>query len=54
MLFPRILLDLSYSYVTMTQTELDRHAVHLESRCALRLQYVDLVQAYIDAHGHHF
>jgi hypothetical protein len=24
-----------------------------ESRCALRLRYVDLVQACIDAHGHH-
>jgi hypothetical protein len=25
-----------------------------ENRCALRLRYVDLVQAYIDAGGHHF
>jgi hypothetical protein len=25
-----------------------------ESRCALRLQYVDLVQVCIDARGHHF
>jgi hypothetical protein len=28
--------------------------VRSESRCALRLQYVDLVQACIDAHGHYF
>jgi hypothetical protein len=28
--------------------------VRSESRCALRLRYVDLFQACIDARGHHF
>jgi hypothetical protein len=30
------------------------YAVRLESRCALRLRYVDLVQACIDDRGQHF
>jgi hypothetical protein len=31
-----------------------RYTVRSEGCCALRLQYVGLVQACIDAHGHHF
>jgi hypothetical protein len=30
------------------------YTVLSESRCALRLRYVDLVQVCIDAVGHHF
>jgi hypothetical protein len=30
------------------------HTVRSESRCSLRLRYVDLVQACIDTRGYHF
>jgi hypothetical protein len=30
------------------------NTVRSESRCALRLRYIDLVQTCIDARGHHF
>jgi hypothetical protein len=31
-----------------------RNTISSESRCALSLRYVDLVQACIDVRGHHF
>jgi hypothetical protein len=37
-------IDIFHSYAT----------VSLESRCAIRLRYVDLIHDRIDARGHHF
>jgi hypothetical protein len=43
---------LQIGYTVERSTKLN--TMRSESRCALRLRYVDLVQACIDARGHHF